>query len=44
VGEREVSWLVGVDGSLQVSWLNQVARFNEDKTVNLTWHIDKDTR
>jgi hypothetical protein len=44
VGEAAVRWGVGLDGRLEVVWLHQIANFNEDKRVNLTWELDRDPR
>jgi hypothetical protein len=44
VGEAAVRWGVGLDGRLEVVWLHQIANFNEDKKVNLTWELDRDPR
>jgi hypothetical protein len=44
VGEGAVRWRVGLDGKLEVVWLHQIANFNEDKKVNLTWELDRDPR
>ena len=44
VGEAAVQWLLRLDGGLEVSWLDQLANFNEDKQVRLTWQMDGDIR
>jgi hypothetical protein len=44
VGEAAVRWRVGLDGRLEVVWLHQIANFNEDKKVNLTWELERDPR
>jgi hypothetical protein len=44
VGETAVRWEVGLEGRLEVVWLDQLAAFNEDKKVRLFWELDKDVR
>ncbi len=44
MGEAALRWKVGVEGRLEVVWLDQLANFNEDKRVRLFWEMSSEQR